>query len=147
MTTTGLQCPGCGHVHPLAEVAGQERFRCIGCRRLLAVPESVAAPPSAPVVDSDLTRAHPAPVRPGSDGGGRPAPAPRSASGATASAPPGSSAAVSAGAELPAFVRVPVWLRALGLGFAVSAALLRAVGLLDVDAVLDAFAGEGVRRY
>jgi hypothetical protein len=44
-------------------------------------------------------------------------------------------------------VRVPVWVLALGLGFVVSAAILRTVGLLDVDTVLDAFAGEGVGRY
>jgi hypothetical protein len=36
---------------------------------------------------------------------------------------------------------------ALALGFVVSAAVMRAVGLLDVDSVLDAFAGEGVGRY
>jgi hypothetical protein len=48
---------------------------------------------------------------------------------------------------VPAAVRAPVWVLALALGFVVSAALLRAVGLLDVDSVLDAFGGEGVSRY
>ena len=39
---SGLQCPGCGHVHPagLPEIArGDETFRCYGCYRMLSVPE------------------------------------------------------------------------------------------------------------
>jgi hypothetical protein len=48
---------------------------------------------------------------------------------------------------VPAAIRAPVWVLSLILGFVVSAALLRVVGLLDVDSVLNAFAGEGVGRY
>ena len=39
---SGLQCPGCGHVHPagLPEIArGDTTFRCYGCYRTLSVPE------------------------------------------------------------------------------------------------------------
>jgi hypothetical protein len=141
MTTTGLQCPSCGHIHPLADVAGQGRFRCAGCNRLLSVPEAVVAPPAA---DGEATRAHPAATP-------RPADQDRRAE---ATAATGVTAAATAGAVLPgpaapvpAVVRVLVWVLSLALGFAVSAALLRVVGLLDIDAVLDAFSGEGVGRY
>jgi len=142
MTTTGLQCPSCGHVHPLADVAGQGRFRCGGCKQLLSVPESVEA--ASP--DGEATRAHPAatPGRAGTDR--RPAvsgaaPGPGSAVGAAGPVLPG------AGARVPGVVRALVWVIALGLGFVVAAGMLRVVGLFDVDAVLDAFAGEGVKRY
>ncbi len=140
MTTTGLQCPTCGHIHPLAEVPGQGRFRCAGCQRLLSVPESMNVPP----VPDDATQAHPeatpGPARDAQDG--------RSgmAAGPAASASSGSASSGSA-PRTPAYVRVPVWLLSLALGFLVSAVVLRVVGLLDVDAVLDAFAGEGVGRY
>lgn len=53
---SGLQCPGCGHVHPvgLPEIArGDSTFRCYGCYRTLSVPEGwtghPAPRPSAPV--------------------------------------------------------------------------------------------------
>ncbi|MGH9283461.1 MAG: hypothetical protein ACRD0S_11070 [Acidimicrobiales bacterium] len=131
MTTTGLQCPTCGHVHPLADVPGEGRFRCAGCSRLLSVPASLEAPaPAARPSDGDATQAHPAPTPRRPAAAGTPGPVLPGAP-----EPP------------PAWVRVPVWVLALGLGFVVSAAVLRAVGLLDVDAVLDAFAGEGVGRY
>jgi hypothetical protein len=90
--------------------------------------------------DPDATQAHPAPTprRPAGDG-------------ATTSAVAGAGGAKLPGAGTPApvtaWVRAPVWIVALALGFLVSAAVMRAVGLLDVDAVLDAFAGEGVGRY
>jgi hypothetical protein len=50
-------------------------------------------------------------------------------------------------APVPGVVRALVWVLFLALGFVVAATLLRVVGLIDVDAVLDAFAGEGVGRY
>jgi hypothetical protein len=48
---------------------------------------------------------------------------------------------------VPAVIRAVVWVLALIVGFVVSTTLLRVAGLLDVDSVLDAFAGEGVGRY
>ncbi|HEV8625133.1 MAG TPA: hypothetical protein VG034_11805 [Acidimicrobiia bacterium] len=47
---SGLQCPGCGHVHPagLPEIArGDETFRCYGCYRMLSVPEGWTGRPSS----------------------------------------------------------------------------------------------------
>lgn len=47
---SGLQCPGCGHVHPsgLPEIArGDATFRCYGCYRMLSVPEGWTGRPSA----------------------------------------------------------------------------------------------------
>jgi hypothetical protein len=46
---SGLQCPGCGHVHPagLPEIArGDATFRCYGCYRPLSVPEGWRGHPS-----------------------------------------------------------------------------------------------------
>jgi|GEM_PF-3591772 len=54
----GLQCPGCGHVHPagLPEIArGDATFRCYGCYRRLSVPEGWTGRPAT----------GPAAVRPG----------------------------------------------------------------------------------
>jgi len=45
----GLQCPGCGHVHPagLPEIArGDATFRCYGCYRTLSVPEGWSGRPT-----------------------------------------------------------------------------------------------------
>ncbi len=143
MTTTGLQCPSCGHIHPLADVPGEGRFRCAGCNRLLSVPASLEPP--APT-DPDATQSHPAPTSPLSGPDGRRAAGAAGGAGPEGGAAPGSAAPGTA-VPLPAWLRAPVWVLALALGFVVSAALMRVVGLLDVDAVLDAFAGEGVGRY
>ena len=65
LMASGLQCPGCGHVHPsgLPEIArGDATFRCYGCYRTLSIPEGWT---------------------------GRPAPRPASAPVATVDAPPG----------------------------------------------------------
>jgi len=46
----GLQCPGCGHVHPagLPEIArGDATFRCYGCYRTLSVPEGWRGRPAS----------------------------------------------------------------------------------------------------
>lgn len=147
MTTTGLQCPTCGHVHPLAGLAhlDGERFRCAGCSRLLAVPDTVDLPagrgPSRPGDGGPPTAAQPAPLT----GRGRGAPGPPASA---APAPPAPSLPLgSRDARLPVLVRMGVWLVALVVGFAASAALLRVAGLFDVDAVLELFAGSGLGRY
>ena len=46
---SGLQCPGCGHVHPagLPEIArGDATFRCYGCYRTLSIPEGWTGRPA-----------------------------------------------------------------------------------------------------
>jgi hypothetical protein len=46
---SGLQCPGCGHVHPagLPEIArGDTTFRCYGCYRTLSIPEGWTGRPT-----------------------------------------------------------------------------------------------------
>ena len=57
---SGLQCPGCGHVHPagLPEIArGDATFRCYGCYRTLSVPDGWTgrATPRPPAGDVSLT--------------------------------------------------------------------------------------------
>lgn len=61
---SGLQCPGCGHVHPagLPEIArGDATFRCYGCYRTLSVPEGWTGRPSPRPSASDLTMTGDAP--------------------------------------------------------------------------------------
>jgi len=46
---SGLQCPGCGHVHPagLPEIVrGDATFRCYGCYRTLSIPEGWTGRPT-----------------------------------------------------------------------------------------------------
>ncbi|HEV7864576.1 MAG TPA: hypothetical protein VGR20_17850, partial [Acidimicrobiia bacterium] len=65
---SGLQCPGCGHVHPagLPEIArGDATFRCYGCYRTLSVPEGWSGRPS-----SRRTPPGPAPTGDAPPGGG-----------------------------------------------------------------------------
>src|SRR5687768_11467521 len=58
---SGLQCPGCGHVHPagLPEIVrGDATFRCYGCYRTLSIPEGWTGRPTprrapAPVPTAD----------------------------------------------------------------------------------------------
>jgi hypothetical protein len=90
---SGLQCPGCGHVHPsgLPEIArGDATFRCYGCYRTLSIPEGWtgratprpstapvptvdAAPPGAGTRDARTARlAGRRGVRTGVDGSGEP---------------------------------------------------------------------------
>lgn len=88
---SGLQCPGCGHVHPsgLPEIArGDATFRCYGCYRTLSIPEgwtgptprafsapvpTVDAPPGAGTRDARTARlAGRRGVRIGADGSGEP---------------------------------------------------------------------------
>jgi hypothetical protein len=203
---SGLQCPGCGHVHPagLPEIArGDETFRCYGCYRMLSVPEGWTGRPSprppAPDLPStsdapqgagtrdarsvrlagrgrragtlagsapgapsgDPTQMVP-PVAPtGSAAGGAIAPAGTAAGSAIA---PSGTAAVGArrpggpaprgwvaprrsGRPLPAPVRVGVWAAAFVLGLAVSSFVLRKVGVLSVNAVIDLYAGSGLGRF
>jgi hypothetical protein len=47
----------------------------------------------------------------------------------------------------PVWLRVVVWTLALTIGLVVTAGFLRAVGILDVDAVINAYAERGLRRY
>ena len=61
---SGLQCPGCGHVHPagLPEIArGDTTFRCYGCYRTLSVPEGWTGRPSARPATPPLSPAGDAP--------------------------------------------------------------------------------------
>ena len=162
---TALQCPGCGHIHSSGEHGNGRTFRCLGCRRLLSVPVAVAAAESSYGDDSDTSMplftgraAVPERMRPA--GNGRPPvttwtddtgdltdpsiglelpPEPR-----PDQAPPGSTRR---SRRTPVWMRVLVWAAALGVGLAVTAMLLRAVGILDVDAVINAYAERGFRRY
>ena len=142
---SGLQCPHCGHVHPMEEVGSAEIFRCRGCRGLLSVPVVPAravfggasaagrvAPPPSPATTAP--RVPPAPVRPSANG---------AATTGRAPGPP----AVAPAPPTPAWVRAVVWVVALAAGLVAAVLPLRAAGLIDVDSAIDAFAGDGVARF
>ena len=180
---SGLQCPGCGHVHPagLPEIArGDTVFRCYGCYRPLSIPEGWSGRP-APRPGPELSPTEDAP--PGA--GTRDARAARLASrrGATLTRPtagssaematqmspvataegqaPGASPPMAGGSAKPLGwvaprpsrepVRTPiralVWAAAFWLGLLLTAFALRKVGLLDIDTVIDIYAGSGARRF
>jgi hypothetical protein len=61
---SGLQCPGCGHVHPsgLPEIArGDATFRCYGCYRMLSVPDGWSGRPTARSATPGMTPTEDAP--------------------------------------------------------------------------------------
>ncbi len=60
---SGLQCPGCGHVHPagLPEIVrGDATFRCYGCYRTLSVPDGWSGRPTPRPPDLTVTGDAPA---------------------------------------------------------------------------------------
>jgi hypothetical protein len=44
-------------------------------------------------------------------------------------------------------IRVLVWVLAFGIGLAIAAVVLRKIGVLDVNRVLDLYAGSGLGRF
>lgn len=48
---------------------------------------------------------------------------------------------------LPAGIRVPVWAAALGVGLLITAFVLRKIGILSVNAIIDLYAGTGLGRF
>lgn len=162
---SGLQCPGCGHVHALDEVGSAATFRCLGCRRLLSVPAVVVGGGAAP---GGGTAPGPA-ASPGraSPSGTEAAPGPGPAPGPLDGSPLDGAAAVTEVPEVapvagearpdppipadagrvPALVRLLVWLVALPAGVVVAVAPLRVLGLLDLDVAIDVFAGTGLGRF
>lgn len=104
-----LQCPQCGHRHPLDRIPDAPTFACANCGRALKVPAPVrAAVSSAAVPRAAAPEAAPAPAPeprqrpsapdpdrsvPGPDGGGR---------------------------RIPVIVQILIWILALGIGFAIT---------------------------
>lgn len=185
---SGLQCPGCGHVHPagLPEIArGDATFRCYGCYRMLSVPDGWSGQPAARSATPGMTPTEDAPPGAGTrdarsarlagrgrlrgsaltdpSAGAPPAAFPPPL---TPTAPAGSAAqgATATGAPrrtmvgrlelrrpgpsvLPAGIRVPVWTAAFGVGLVITAFVLRKMGILSVNAVIDLYAGAGLGRF
>ena len=185
---SGLQCPGCGHVHPagLPEIArGDATFRCYGCYRMLSVPDGWSGRPTARSSTPGMTPTQDAPPGAGMRdarsarlaGRGRlrgSALTEPSMESPPAEFPPqlppvaaGGSAAGGATATgatrrtmvgrlefsrpgppvLPARIRVPVWAAAFGIGLVITAFVLRKMGILSVNAVIDLYSGTGLGRF
>lgn len=185
---SGLQCPGCGHVHPagLPEIArGDATFRCYGCYRMLSVPDGWSGRPAARSATPGMTPTEDAPPGAGTRdarnarlaGRGRlrgsaltdpsagappaalpppltpTAPAGSAAQGATATGAPRRTMVGRlelrrpAPPTLPAGIRIPVWTAAFGVGLVITAFVLRKMGILSVNAVIDLYAGAGLGRF
>ena len=185
---SGLQCPGCGHVHPsgLPEIArGDATFRCYGCYRMLSVPEGWSGRPTPRSSTPGMTPTEDAPPGAGTrdarsarlagrgrlqgsalaepEAGGPPtelnaqvpptAPVGSPSGGPTANGAPrrmpvGRLELRRPGpAVLPARIRVPVWAAAFGVGLMITAFVLRKMGILSVNAVIDLYAGTGLGRF
>jgi hypothetical protein len=192
---SGLQCPGCGHVHPagLPEIArGDATFRCYGCYRTLSIPEGWSGrpsprppspavpltedapagagtrdarsarlaprgrlrsgPPAAPASgDLDTQMVSPVTLENGEApaGGGTNGSAGGSTGAATrnVAAPLGWVAPRRSGAPVPTAMRAGVWAAAFFAGLILSAFILRKMGVLDVDGVIDLYAGSGPGRF
>jgi hypothetical protein len=183
---SGLQCPGCGHVHPagLPEIArGDATFRCYGCYRMLSVPDGWSGRPTARSATPGMTPTEDAPPGAGMRdarsarlaGRGRlrgtaltdpstgappaglpPHLPPTTAAGAAAATATGAPRRTMVGRlelrrpgppVLPAGIRAPVWAAAFGVGLVITAVVLRKMGILDVNAVIDLYAGTGLGRF
>ena len=187
---SGLQCPGCGHVHPagLPEIArGDATFRCYGCYRMLSVPDGWSGRPTARSATPGMTPTEDAPPGAGTRdarsarlaGRGRlrgnaladpstGAPPTGLIPQIPPAAPPGSAAPGTTGPTtgaprrtmvgrlelrrpgppvLPPAIRAPVWAAAFGVGLMISAFVLRKMGILSVNAVIDLYAGTGLGRF
>jgi hypothetical protein len=184
---SGLQCPGCGHVHPsgLPEIArGDATFRCYGCYRMLSVPEGWSGRPTARSSTPGMTPTEDAPPGAGTRdarsarlaGRGRAGAVAESSTGSpamdlpTQMVPPAVPSGAAAGAAtatgtakrpsvgwvqplragrpaLPTGIRVPVWAAAFGLGLMITAFVLRKIGILSVNAIIDLYAGSGLGRF
>src|SRR5581483_8569597 len=85
---------------------------------------------------------------PGGPGAGAPTVGSRSAApGRAGSAPLGWVAPRRSGAPLPRVIRAAVWAVAFGIGLMVTAFILRKMGILDVNRVIDLYAGSGPGRF
>ena len=199
---SGLQCPGCGHVHPagLPEIArGDATFRCYGCYRTLSIPEGWSGRPTPRPSSPPLPLTDDAPAGAGtrdarsarlagrgragsgdlatqmvppvtldkgeaaSSGGtngsatGSMGAATRTAAGPAVGRRPASSRAGAAplgwvaprrsGTPVPNALRAGVWAVAFFVGLLLSAFILRKMGILDVDRVIDLYAGSGPGRF
>jgi hypothetical protein len=184
---SGLQCPGCGHVHPsgLPEIArGDATFRCYGCYRMLSVPDGWNGRPTARSSTPGMTPTDDAPPGAGTRDARSARLAGRGRAGAltepSTESPPvdlptqmvpsavptgaAAGAATTTGTakrpsvgwvqplragrpNLPTGIRVPVWTAAFGLGLVITAFVLRKIGILSVNAIIDLYAGSGLGRF
>jgi hypothetical protein len=48
---------------------------------------------------------------------------------------------------LPTGIRVPVWAAAFGVGLVITSFVLRKIGILSVNSIIDLYAGTGLGRF
>ncbi|MGH9023267.1 MAG: hypothetical protein ACRDV9_09240 [Acidimicrobiia bacterium] len=121
---TALACPICGHQHRLSPRSTVEAtFRCESCSTLLRVPDGVA-PTGAPSRGTTPPTALPV---------------------STAASDSHGSVGFRRGLAWP--LRALIWAAALPVGLATTVIVLRRIGLLGVDDVVDLFLGAGPGRF
>ncbi len=148
-----LECPDCGHRHPLDSVDG-ETFRCGECHRMLKVPPR--ALPETPAgngqVAGERTHVMEQAAPPDDPDATRPVKVPpsqrRGAAGAASREVREERAdPVATTASVPRFARVLVWMVALPAGFVPVVVVGRLTGLFEVDSAIDVFVGVGPGRF
>lgn len=161
-----LQCPNCGHRHPLAGVADRSSFACVSCGQVLKVPAAYRRKPSEgarPVASSAAPAPAPAP-RPRDatqtmDRAAVAAAAAAAGAGAVASTPPppppgsllgGSRTArrdAAAGASLGRWARFLVWLVSIPIAFVIVIVPARLAHYITGANLVGVVAGTGAGRF
>jgi len=155
-----LQCPDCGEKHPLDRVPAQGAFSCVGCGRVLKVPESVSGRAVSTVAPA---AASPSVIPPA------PAPQPIATAVANPNGPDAEAKqtrvapavgqdglgklAQGAGREphrlghVPWWMRFLLWIVAIPVGFLLVFAIARALGVFTSNQLSDLFLASNTGRF
>lgn len=132
-----LQCPDCGHRHPIDDFAAYRTFRCQECRRLLKVPKSAERPPPKQDATEQLPEADAARKKiPPSQRGDAISEQRRAGRAPAASGP-----------AVPRGIRALIWVVAIPAGLIPVLLVGRLIGVLTVDRAIDLFIGVGFGRF
>lgn len=132
-----LQCPDCGHRHPLDDFAAYRTFRCQECRRLLKVPKSAERPPARKDATEQFSVA---------DGARKKIP-PSQRGDVVAEQRRVDRARPASGPGVPRGLRAVIWVVAIPAGLIPVLVVGRLFGVLTVDRAIDLLIGVGFGRF
>lgn len=132
-----LQCPDCGHRHPLDEFAAYRTFRCQECRRLLKVPKSAERPSPTKDATEQLPEA----------GAARKKIPPSQRGDVISDQRRAGRASALSGPAVPRGIRAGIWAVAIPAGLIPVLFVGRLIGVLTVDRAIDLFIGVGFGRF
>lgn len=132
-----LQCPDCGHRHPLDDFAAYRTFRCQECRRLLKVPKSTERAPA---------RRDPTAQIPEADGARKKIP-PSQRGDVIAEQRRAGRTSTPSGPGVGRGLRALIWAVAIPAGLVPVLVVGRVLGVLTVDRAVDLFIGVGFGRF